>query len=178
MSSTIFIPALRIKQDILPDRYTYLWFTADKTGAFHMRGILRDQSFADGRTDVIIVSQQDYGRWTSAQPEGDDLAHQGEKLFRTVGCSGCHDSRDRRYTRPISTIFTDAGAAHRRPRGQGRRGLSARHDFAAEQGHPRRLCPRHAELPRRRRRPDRVVDRVPEIADHEQKARAGQGARP
>lgn len=94
----LFIPALRIKKDILPDRYTYLWFTADKTGVFHMscnQFCGTNHSLMGGQMD--IVSKQDYGRWTSAQPEGDDLAHQGEKLFHTVGCSGCHDS-------PSSTI--------------------------------------------------------------------------
>lgn len=94
----LFIPALRIKKDILPDRYTYLWFTADKTGVFHMscnQFCGTNHSLMGGQMD--IVSKQDYARWTSAQPEGDDLAHQGETLFHTVGCSGCHDS-------PASTI--------------------------------------------------------------------------
>ncbi len=31
----LYLPALRLKQDILPDRYTYLWFNANKTGIFH-----------------------------------------------------------------------------------------------------------------------------------------------
>ena len=32
----LYLPALRLKQDILPDRYTYLWFNANKTGIFHL----------------------------------------------------------------------------------------------------------------------------------------------
>ncbi len=31
----LYLPALRLKQDILPDRYTYEWFNATKTGIFH-----------------------------------------------------------------------------------------------------------------------------------------------
>ena len=38
----------------------------------------------------MIVTPDDYARWTAAQPQGDDLAHQGEALFRSLGCSGCH----------------------------------------------------------------------------------------
>jgi len=90
----LFIPALRIKKDILPDRYTYLWFTADKTGVFHLTCAQfcgTNHSLMAGQMD--IVSKQDYVRWTTAQPQGDDLAHQGDKLFHTVGCSGCHDSK-------------------------------------------------------------------------------------
>ncbi len=94
----LFIPALRIKKDILPDRYTYLWFTADRTGVFHVscnQFCGTNHSMMGGT--LVVLSKPDYARWTSAQPQGDDLAHQGENLFRTVGCSGCHDS-------PKSTI--------------------------------------------------------------------------
>jgi cytochrome c oxidase subunit II len=89
----LYLPALRLKQDILPDRYTYLWFTATKTGTFHLTCAEycgTDHSVMAG--NFVIVTPQDYARWTAAQPQGDDLAHQGEVVFHTVGCSGCHDS--------------------------------------------------------------------------------------
>ena len=87
----LYLPALRLKQDILPDRYTYLWFNANKTGIFHLTCAEfcgTDHSVMAGR--LVIVTPEDYARWTAAQPEGDDLAHQGEALFRSLGCSGCH----------------------------------------------------------------------------------------
>jgi len=87
----LYLPALRLKQDILPDRYTYLWFNADKTGIYHLTCAEfcgTDHSVMAGR--LVIDTPEDYARWTSAQPEGDDLAHQGEALFHSLGCSGCH----------------------------------------------------------------------------------------
>jgi cytochrome c oxidase subunit II len=87
----LYLPALRLKQDILPGRYTYLWFTATKTGIFHLTCAEfcgTDHSVMAGR--LVIVEPQDYARWTAAQPEGDDLAHQGAALFGSLGCSGCH----------------------------------------------------------------------------------------
>jgi cytochrome c oxidase subunit 2 len=87
----LYLPALRLKQDILPDRFTYLWFTATKTGTYHLTCAEycgTDHSVMAGQ--LVIVAPQDYARWTAAQPQGDDLAHQGEALFRTLGCSGCH----------------------------------------------------------------------------------------
>jgi cytochrome c oxidase subunit 2 len=87
----LYLPALRLKQDILPDRYTYLWFNANKTGIFHLTCAEfcgTDHSVMAGR--LVIMTPEDYARWTAAQPEGDDLAHQGEALFRSLGCSGCH----------------------------------------------------------------------------------------
>jgi cytochrome c oxidase subunit 2 len=87
----LYLPALRLKQDILPDRYTYLWFNATKTGIFHFTCAEfcgTDHSVMAGR--LVIASPDDYTRWTAAQPEGDDLAHQGKAIFYSLGCSGCH----------------------------------------------------------------------------------------
>lgn len=87
----LYLPALRLKQDILPDRYTYEWFNADKTGVFHFTCAEfcgTDHSIMAGT--LYIVTPQDYARWTAAQPEADDLAHQGAALFHSFGCSGCH----------------------------------------------------------------------------------------
>lgn len=87
----LYLPALRLKQDVLPDRYTYLWFTATKTGTYHLTCAEycgTDHSRMAGK--LVIVRPEEYARWSAAQPEGDDLAHQGGALFRTLGCSGCH----------------------------------------------------------------------------------------
>ncbi len=87
----LYLPALRLKQDILPDRYTYLWFTATKVGTYHLTCAEycgTNHSVMAGK--FVIVAPQDYARWSTAQPQGDDLTHQGEALFRSLGCSGCH----------------------------------------------------------------------------------------
>jgi cytochrome c oxidase subunit II len=87
----LFVPALRLKQDILPNRYTYLWFTATRTGVFHLTCAEycgTSHSVMAGR--LVVMTAADYARWTAAQPEGDDLARQGKALFDARGCSGCH----------------------------------------------------------------------------------------
>jgi cytochrome c oxidase subunit 2 len=87
----LFLPALRLKQDVLPNRYTYLWFTATRTGIFHLTCAEycgTDHSVMAGR--LVVLTAPDYARWTSAQPEADDLAREGKALFGSLGCSGCH----------------------------------------------------------------------------------------
>lgn len=87
----LYLPALRLKQDILPDRYTYLSFNVTKTGVFHLTCAEfcgTDHSVMAGR--LVVVSPEEYAHWNEAQPEGDDLAHQGRALFHSLGCSGCH----------------------------------------------------------------------------------------
>jgi len=39
---------------------------------------------------ITVMRQEDYADWLTKQPEGDDLAHAGAKLFVSQGCSGCH----------------------------------------------------------------------------------------
>jgi cytochrome c oxidase subunit 2 len=88
---SLFLPALRIKQDVLPDRSTYLWFTASKTGTF---GLLcaeycgTDHSRMTGR--IVILPEASYAQWVAAQPQTAGLGRDGEVLFRRFGCSGCH----------------------------------------------------------------------------------------
>ncbi len=87
----LFLPAMRLKQDVLPNRYTYLRFTATKTGVFHLTCAEycgTNHSVMAGR--LVVMTAPDYARWTNAQPEADDLARQGKVLFGSLGCSGCH----------------------------------------------------------------------------------------
>jgi cytochrome c oxidase subunit II len=42
------------------------------------------------RGRIVVMRQEDYAHWLTRQPEGDDLAHEGAKLFVAQGCSGCH----------------------------------------------------------------------------------------
>lgn len=87
----LYLPALRLKQDVLPDRYTYLSFKAIATGTFYLTCAEfcgTDHSVMSGR--LVVVSPEEYARWNASQPEGDDLAHQGKALFSSLGCSGCH----------------------------------------------------------------------------------------
>ena len=88
---SFYVPAFRVKQDVLPDRYTQLWFTATRAGTYDLfcaEFCGTDHSRMRGR--VVAMAPADYARWLHAHV-GVGLAAQGEKLFRQLGCSGCHD---------------------------------------------------------------------------------------
>jgi cytochrome c oxidase subunit 2 len=46
-----------------------------------------------------------YADWAHAQPQGDDLAHEGEALFRALGCSGCHAASSRVRAPDLRGLF-------------------------------------------------------------------------
>ena len=103
---SLFLPALRIKQDVLPGRYTYLWFTADKPGAYMLECAEfcgTGHSRMTGR--IVIMKPADYARWNSAQPQTLGLAQQGEALFRSLGCSGCHAKSSSIHAPDLNGVF-------------------------------------------------------------------------
>lgn len=88
---SFFVPAFRVKRDVLPGRYVETWFQASKVGTYHLfctEYCGTDHSRMIG--GVVVQTPGDYARWTAAQPQGDTLADQGKRLFVSMGCSGCH----------------------------------------------------------------------------------------
>lgn len=88
---SFFVPAFRVKQDVVPGRETEIWFNATKTGVFPLlcaEYCGTDHSMMRGR--IVVMRPEEYANWLTRQPEGDDLAQVGAKLFVAQGCSGCH----------------------------------------------------------------------------------------
>jgi cytochrome c oxidase subunit 2 len=87
---SFFVPAFRIKQDVVPGRYTSTWFKATQVGRFHLFcaeycGL--DHARMGGQ--VVVMEPAAYQNWLSG---GVSPAAQGEKLFSTYGCVACHGS--------------------------------------------------------------------------------------
>jgi len=86
-----FIPAFRIKKDVLPGRYTSLWFQATKTGTFHLFCGQYCGAFHAGMIGSIIVQEPDeYERWLAGGAPGESMEQTGAKIFQSSGCSTCH----------------------------------------------------------------------------------------
>jgi len=90
------VPAFRIKQDVLPGRYTAAWFQATKVGNYHLFCTEYCGTDHAHMLGTISVMEPDaYARWLTAQPHGADLAGEGAQLFTSLGCSGCHGAHAR-----------------------------------------------------------------------------------
>ncbi len=91
---SFFIPAFRIKRDVLPNRYTTLWFEATELGSFHIFcteycGDLHSSMI--GTVDVVTRAEYDaYLQSLQGCAEGESLADCGEKAFSRNGCTACH----------------------------------------------------------------------------------------
>ncbi|HET7410416.1 MAG TPA: cytochrome c oxidase subunit II, partial [Paracoccaceae bacterium] len=108
---SFFVPAFRMKQDVVPGRATRLWFEATETGRYHLFcAEYCGAQHANMRGEIVVMEPERYAEWLDAQPEGETLAARGARLFTALGCSGCHapggtvkaPSLDGLYLRPVA----------------------------------------------------------------------------
>ncbi|MDB5351491.1 MAG: ctaC [Planctomycetota bacterium] len=88
---SFFVPAFRTKQDLLPGRYTTLWFEPTKVGKYHLfcaEYCGTNHSRMAG--SVYVMEPADYERWLEVGGSNITLAKQGEALFQARHCGGCH----------------------------------------------------------------------------------------
>lgn len=88
---SMFVPAFRIKRDVLPGRYSSCWFEATRTGQFHLfcaEYCGTNHSRMVGR--VIVMEPADYERWLSNANADQSPIVAGKRLFEELRCVSCH----------------------------------------------------------------------------------------
>ena len=88
---SFYVPAFRIKQDVVPGRYTYAWFRATKPGTYHLFCAEYCGTMHSGMIgSVTVMEPAQYAAWLSGGTASGSLAQNGEALFQQLGCSTCH----------------------------------------------------------------------------------------
>lgn len=88
---SFFLPAFRIKQDVVPGRYTTAWFKANRLGTYHLFCSEYCGTQHSGMVGwVYVMTPAAYEQWLIRGRPGSSLAQSGERLYRELGCSGCH----------------------------------------------------------------------------------------
>ena len=88
----VYIPAFRTKADVVPGRYSNIWFNATKPGKYHLYcaeycGL--NHSGMGGW--VYVMEQRDYDNWLSGNVSGQTPVEAGRDLFENkLGCASCH----------------------------------------------------------------------------------------
>ena len=90
---SFYVPAFRIKQDVLPGRYTTAWFHATKAGTYHLFCAEYCGTEHSGMIGwVIVMEPRDYQAWLASGGGNQPMAVTGQPLFAEYGCSTCHRS--------------------------------------------------------------------------------------
>jgi len=86
-----FVPAFRMKADVLPGRYTTQWFEATTPGTYHLFCAEYCGMNHSGMIGSIIVMQpSEFDNWLSGNAAQQSPAVAGQQLFQSLGCVSCH----------------------------------------------------------------------------------------
>lgn len=92
---SFFVPDFRIKQDLMPNRYTTVWFQADEPGqhiVYCTEYCGSGHSAMMGR--VIVLPEEEFNTWLAEEKAKSEqelpLARLGENVFSQQGCMACH----------------------------------------------------------------------------------------
>ncbi len=116
---SFYVPALRVKQDALPGRYTQTWFTAEQTGRFE---IFCAEYCGVGHSsmlgEVVVMQAAEFDDWISQQRRGlaeaqdvspapgepvrpaSSLVEEGQRVAARTGCLKCHSVDGSRHIGP------------------------------------------------------------------------------
>ncbi len=98
---SFFIPAFRVKQDLVPGRYTSLWFKAEILGNFH---VFCTEYCGDQHSAMLaktkVVSREEFDIWLQNDPyKGLSVAEVGQKIY-AGRCVICHNLTDQKLVGP------------------------------------------------------------------------------
>ena len=85
------IPDFRVKREVIPGRYSTVWFQATDPGVYHLFCTQYCGTLHAGMIgQITALSPDDYEKWTRESTSGMSLAQNGERLFNSLGCNACH----------------------------------------------------------------------------------------
>lgn len=100
---SFFIPAFRVKQDVLPNRYTSIWFEATRVDTFQIFCTEYCGTEHSGMLAKVISHEQGaFATWLqeSGIPADAPPAERGALLYAQLGCQACHSLDGTRLTGP------------------------------------------------------------------------------
>jgi cytochrome c oxidase subunit 2 len=90
---SFFVPAFRVKADVLPGqgRYRVAWFEPTKPGRYHLFCAEYCGMNHSGMIGwVEVMRPQEFQTWLSVGGAEGSMASSGQKLFQQLPCATCH----------------------------------------------------------------------------------------
>ncbi len=89
---SFFVPAFRLKTDVIPGQFTYLWFKPTRPGTYHLFcAEFCGTEHSKMRGKVIVMERTAYQKWLNEGNQAEAAVQVGAGLFQKHGCSGCHN---------------------------------------------------------------------------------------
>lgn len=103
---SFFVPAMRVKNDVIPKQYTYLWFKPVQTGEYHTFCTEYCGTNHSGMLAKLkVVSKAEYERWLADDSEALKMSRMkpsdlGKELYVKKTCNACHSLDGSRLVGP------------------------------------------------------------------------------
>jgi cytochrome c oxidase subunit II len=128
---SFFVPDFRVHMDVLPGRYTTVWFQATRPGTYHLFCSQYCGTNHSGMVgQVVVMEPVEYQNWLQYHAEG-SLALEGRKTFLKYRCLSCH-SADENSRAPVLEDLYGKTVNYRLPGETGRHRQSWRTVIADE----------------------------------------------
>jgi cytochrome c oxidase subunit 2 len=86
-----YIPAFRVKADVIPGRYNSMWFTATKPGRYHLFCAEYCGTKHSGMIGwVTAMEPSEFQAWLGGGGPVSSPVAAGQKLFNDLACATCH----------------------------------------------------------------------------------------
>lgn len=107
---SLYIPAFRLKKDVVPGRYTTAWFEADQTGEYYVFCAEYCGMQHSGMISRVVIQEpQDYLDWLAkAESFYDEMSpvDAGKEMLGKYGCVQCHHTDGSAGTGPhLNDVF-------------------------------------------------------------------------
>lgn len=89
---SFFVPAFRIKRDVVPGRYTTLPFRATRAGRYHLFcAELCGDEHSEMVGEIVVLPEREFQEWLEGGAADPSLSARGRDLYNRLGCRGCHE---------------------------------------------------------------------------------------
>ena len=110
---SFFVPAFRVKADVIPGRYTTVWFETTKTGTFSLyctEYCGAEHSRMIGQ--VVVMEPYAYETWLTEGNAGRPVLASGSELFTQLACHTCHRDDSALRAPKLAGLFGTQVAMH------------------------------------------------------------------
>lgn len=108
VNHSLFIPAFRVKEDVVPGYENYLWFTPLYLGEYDILcteycGLLHSAMI----TKTKVVTQEEFDYWlANLEATGNLPEHEGLTIMKANSCLGCHSMDGSKLVGPsLKSLF-------------------------------------------------------------------------
>lgn len=103
---SFYVPAFRLKQDVVPGRYTTLNFEPDRIGEYHLFcAEYCGTSHSQMKGTVTVMAPSDFERWLHSKAVAETPQAAGRRHFERLGCMSCHGRKSTEHGPALAGLF-------------------------------------------------------------------------